>query len=90
MRPNSKRIPAHERRRQQKLEASKKIEREDEHQLKAYLDFRKAVASEAVHDEYIREHLQQGFQRMSQANQAKLEEESQAKLAESSQRSCKW
>ena len=89
MRPNSKRIPVHERRRQQKLEASKKIEREDEHQLKAYLDFRKAVVSEAVHDEYIREHLQQGFQRMSQANQARLEESSEAKLEEPSQRSCK-
>ena len=76
MRPNSKMIPAHERRRQQKLEASKKIEGEDEHQLKAYLEFRTAVESEAVHDDYIREHLQRGFEAMTKANQAMLEESS--------------
>ena len=71
-----KRIPAHERRKQQKRDEPKKIAREDERQLKAYLDFRRAVESEAVHDEYIREHLQQGFEAMSKANQAKLENES--------------
>ena len=70
---SGKRIPAHERRKQKKRDEPKKIEREDARQLKAYLEFRTAVESEAVHDEYIREHLQQGFEAMSKANQAKLE-----------------
>ena len=73
---NGKRIPKHERRKQQKRDAPKKIEREDERQLKAYLECRTAVESEAVRDEYIREHLQRGFEAMSKANQAQLEESS--------------
>ena len=72
-----KRIPAHERRKQQKRDEPKKIAREDERQLKTYLAFRTAVESEAVHDEYIREHLQQGFVAMSEANQAKLENQTE-------------
>ena len=74
---SGKRIPAHERRKQKKRDEPKKIQREDERQLKAYLEFRTAVESEAVHDEYIREHLQQGFEAMSKANQAKLENETE-------------
>ena len=73
---SGKRIPAHEHRKQKKRDEPKKIEREDERQLKAYLEFRTAVESEAVHDEYIREHVQRGFEAMTKANQAMLEESS--------------